>query len=150
MSDGSESTLVVGVDGSEPSIEALRWAARQAEVTSAALLVVTAWWFPNEPTPFGIVPDLPPHPDQLAEVESKLNETIRRIIPAATSTEVTAKVVAGRASAVLVEESRDADLLVVGNRGRGAFAEALLGSVSEHCVRHALCPVVVIRDRRNS
>ena len=66
MTDEPESTIVVGVDGSEPSIEALRWAARQAEVTSAALHVVTAWSFPNEPTPFDIVPDLPPRPDQLA------------------------------------------------------------------------------------
>jgi nucleotide-binding universal stress UspA family protein len=149
MTDGSESTIVVGVDGSVPSIDALRWAARQAEATRAALHVVTAWTFPNEPTPFDIVPDLPLNADQLAEVESKLNDAIRRVVPAEASTEVTAKVVTGRASAVLIEESRGADLLVVGNRGRGALAEALLGSVSEHCVRHALCPVVVIRGHHH-
>jgi nucleotide-binding universal stress UspA family protein len=149
MTDESQSTIVVGVDGSEPSIEALRWAARQAEATRAALHVVTAWTFPNEPTPFDIVPDLPLRPDQLAEVESKLNEAIRRIVPAGASIEVTARVVPGRASAVLIEESRDADLLVVGNRGRSAFAEALLGSVSEHCVRHASCSVVVIRGKHH-
>ena len=98
MTDGSESTIVVGVDGSEPSIEALRWAARQAEATRAALHVVTAWTFPNEPTAFGIVPDLPLRPDQLAEVESNLNEAIGRIVPAGASIEVTARVVTGRAS----------------------------------------------------
>ena len=149
MTDESKSTVVVGIDGSEPSIEALRWAARQAEATRAALRVVTAWSFPNEPTPFGIVPDLPLRPDRLAEVESKLNEAIGRIVPPGTSIEVEAKVKMGPASAVLIEESRDADLLVVGNRGRGVFADALLGSVSEHCVRHALCPVVVIRRQHH-
>jgi nucleotide-binding universal stress UspA family protein len=52
----------------------------------------------------------------------------------------------GNAAQVLVEESAGADLLVVGNRGFGGFAEALLGSTGQHCVHHATCPVVVIRD----
>ena len=144
MSDEQGSIIVVGVDGSEPSIDALRWAARQAAVTGAALHVVTAWTFPNEPTPFEVVPDLPVRPEQLSKVESKLTELIGRVVPATSGVEATARVVTGRASEVLIEESRHARLLVVGNRGRGAFAKALLGSVSERCVRHASCPVVVV------
>jgi nucleotide-binding universal stress UspA family protein len=146
MSDGSKETIVVGVDGSEHSIEALRWAARQAKVTGARLDVVTAWTFPNEPTPFGIVPDLPLRPEQLAEVEATLREVVGRIVTPAWGVEVKAEVISGHAAVVLTQASREAALLVVGSRGRGAVAEVLLGSVSEHCVRHASCPVVVIRQ----
>jgi nucleotide-binding universal stress UspA family protein len=150
MGDEQRSIIVVGVDGSEASIEALRWATRQAEQTEAALRVVTAWTFPDEPTPFGVVPELPPQPGQLEEVESKLNEVIARTIPSAQRPEVNLEVTPGHAAAVLIEASRDADLLVVGNRGRGAAAELLLGSVSERCVRHASCPVVVVRGARSA
>ena len=55
-------------------------------------------------------------------------------------------VVEGNAAQVLLDASAGAELLVVGSRGHGGFAEALLGSVGQHCVHHATCPVVVIRD----
>jgi nucleotide-binding universal stress UspA family protein len=55
-------------------------------------------------------------------------------------------VVEGHAAAVLVERSEGADLLVVGTRGHGRFTGMLLGSVSEHCVIHARCPVLVVRE----
>jgi nucleotide-binding universal stress UspA family protein len=78
-----EHRIVVGVDGSGQSVQALAWASRQAKLTGATVEAVIAW---------------------------------------------------------------GADLLVVGSRGHGDFAEALLGSVGQHCVQHATCPVVVIRD----
>ena len=56
------------------------------------------------------------------------------------------KVVEGNAPRVLLDASAGADLLVVGSRGHGGFVEALLGSVRQHCVHHATCPVVVVRD----
>ena len=59
---------------------------------------------------------------------------------------ITQKVVEGNAARVLLDASAGADLLVVGSRGHGGFVEALLGSVGQHCVHHATCPVVVIRD----
>jgi nucleotide-binding universal stress UspA family protein len=136
--------VVVGVDGSPPAIDALRWAVAQAEQTGAPVRAVTAWTFPDEPTPFGIVPDLPPRPDQLALVRAKLEAVVAEAARTACIL-VQAEVIRGRAAAVLVESARDAALLVVGSRGRGALAEALLGSVSEYCVRHAPCPVVVVR-----
>jgi len=59
---------------------------------------------------------------------------------------ITRTVVAGSAARALLDASAGAELLVVGSRGHGGFAEALLGSVGQHCVHHATCPVVVIRE----
>jgi len=145
MTEVPKSRIVVGVDGSESSIDALRWAARQAELTGATLYVITAWAYPNEPTPFGIVPDVPLPPDHLTEVHAKLDELIEQTLQPPATAEVRSEVVEGHAASVLVDCAGGADLLVLGCRGRGALAEMVLGSVSEHCVRHAPCPVVVIR-----
>jgi nucleotide-binding universal stress UspA family protein len=145
VAEGQRSTIVVGVDGSIPSIEALKWAFGQAVLTGAALRVVTAWNFPNEPTPFGIVPEVPTPPDQLDRVEERLREVVAQVVGSSTGLEVETEVIRGRDGSVLVEAARDAELLVVGSRGRSALAEVLLGSVSEYCVRHARCPVVVFR-----
>lgn len=146
MSDSIKQTIVVGVDGSKPSVLALQWAVRQAELTGAAVRAITAWNFPNDPTPFGIVPDIPPPQDQVDKVRARLEEVVAGSVPASSDVEVRAEVITGHAASILVEAASDAELLVVGNRGRGAVAEALLGSVSEHCVRHSACPVVVLRQ----
>jgi len=145
MGGVERSKIVVGMDGSEPSMDALEWAAHEAELTDASLDVVTAWTFPEEPTPFGIVPPVLPDADPLAEARRQLDELIADTRDRHPQLDVRADVVRGRASSVLLEASQDADLLVVGSRGRGAFVGMLLGSVSEHCVRHAACPVVVVR-----
>ena len=137
--------VVVGVDGSECSVRALRWAARDAELTGAVLEVITAWTFPEHAAPLGVVVRLPWPEDLMAQAREALDALIERELPGCDRARVQAQVIRGSAAAVLLEASRDADLLVVGNRGRGAFAELLLGSVSEHCVRHAPCPVVVVR-----
>jgi len=81
----------------------------------------------------------------MAQAREALDAIIERELPGCDRARVRGQVIRGSAAAVLLEASRDADLLVVGNRGRGALAEVLLGSVSEHCVRHGLCPVVVVR-----
>ena len=145
MDNVAHGKIVVGVDGSEPSIEALEWAAHQAELTGTTLDVVTAWAYGEEPTPFGIVPAVLPEGDPLAEARSKLDELVGAVRRRHNLIAVRAVVVRGHAASVLLEDSQNADLLVVGNRGRGALVEMLLGSVSEHCVRHAVCPVVIVR-----
>ena len=82
----------------------------------------------------------------MAQAREALDALIERELPGCDRARVRAQVIRGSAAAaVLLEAASDADLLVVGNRGRGAFADLLLGSVSEHCVRHAPCPVVVVR-----
>ena len=142
----SGSMIVVGVDGSEGSLKALRWAARQAQMTGASLHVVTAWAFPEHGTPFGIVFDLASGADPTLRAREALDRAIVETLGDHEQIEVRADVIPGAEAPVLLEAARDADMLVVGNRGRGAFAGMLLGSVGEQCVRHSPCPVVVVRD----
>ena len=141
----SASEIVVGVDGSPGSIDALRWAAKQAELTGASLHAVTAWAFPEHRTPFGIVFDIASSADPTALARSELDGTITTVLGRHENLEVTAEVIPGEEAPVLLNAARGADLLVVGSRGRGAFVGTLLGSVSERCVRHAECPVVIVR-----
>jgi nucleotide-binding universal stress UspA family protein len=133
-------TIVVGVDGSEPSKDALRWAIRQAELTGADVLAIIAWHLPNT---YGQM--LPEGLDFEHDARTSLGEIIRDVLGPEPSVKVTAEVAEGSAAAALIEASTGADLLVVGSRGHGAFSGMLLGSVSEHCVSHASCPVVVLR-----
>jgi nucleotide-binding universal stress UspA family protein len=137
--------VVVGVDGSESSLRALHWAARDAELRGAVLEVVTAWTFPEHAAPLGLIVRVPWPEDLMAQAREALDTLIERELPGRDKARVHAQVIRGSAAAVLLEAARDADLLVVGNRGRGAFADLLLGSVGEHCARHAVCPVVVVR-----
>jgi len=146
MSQASRSKIVVGVDGSGSSLEALRWAVHQTNLTGATLHVVTAWGYPDHPTPFGIVPELPLPQDPMAETRRRLDEVVETARRGDPNAEVRTEVVHGSAAPVLLQAARDADLLIVGSRGVGTFVGMLLGSVSEHCVRHASCPVLVVRS----
>lgn len=145
--------IVVGVDGSETSHAALRWAVEEARLRSARLVAVYAWSF-IPPQPIGdpgmlAVPagDLP---GQL-EAESDaarvaLDDAVDTVLGAETGIEVERKLVERDAGEALVAESAGADLLVVGSHGRSGFRAALLGSVSRHVVDHAKCPVVVVKQ----
>jgi nucleotide-binding universal stress UspA family protein len=77
-----------------------------------------------------------------------LDNSIRAVVGADTAVSVRRVIQQGNAAQVLIDAADGADLLVVGCRGHGGFAEALLGSISQHCVHHARCPVVIIRGRR--
>ena len=150
MAHAAGSLIVVGVDGSTPSLDALRWAIDQAVATKATLCAVTAWSYPEHPTPFEIVPELPLREDPLAETRKKLDEAVKTAVGGLDSVEVRTQVVHGDAAPVLLDASRDAALLVVGSRGLGAVVGTFLGSVSEQCVHHASCPVVVIRSMKDA
>ncbi|MET8944967.1 universal stress protein [Streptomyces sp. NPDC004542] len=132
--------IVVGVDGSAASEEALRWAARQAGLTGAGLRVVTAW---RLPVTYGYAPDYSGvgYQDRARET---LDATIGRVLGPTPRLPVDPRVEEGRPAEVLLTAAREADLLVVGTRGHGAFAGTLLGSTAQHCVRHAPCPVLVV------
>lgn len=138
--------IVVGVDGSGPSKAALAWALGQAKLTGATVEAVLAWHYPVIVTgmPFAPVPVL--QSDFAAQAEQILQDAMADVLPADSPVKVTAAAREGNAAQVLTGCSDDADLLVVGNRGYGGFTEALVGSVSQHCVHHARCPVVVVRD----
>jgi nucleotide-binding universal stress UspA family protein len=144
MADGADAgpRIVVGVDGSPPSCQALRWAAGQARLTGASLQVVTSWEYP---TTYGWVPPYPPDFDPAGDARRLLEQTVGDVLGDDPGVEIGVEVAEGHAAPVLVEAARGAALLVVGNRGHGGFAGMLLGSVSEHCVRHAPCPVTVVR-----
>ncbi len=147
MHESSEHRIVVGVDGSRSSIEALELAARQAELTGATLEAIAAWEWPSS---YGWMLPVPEGWDPAADAQKILDEavgTLRRTHPSIT---VVTRVVEGHAAPVLVSASKGADLLVVGSRGHGEFAGMLLGSVSEHCIAHAHCPVLVVRDGRRA
>jgi nucleotide-binding universal stress UspA family protein len=135
--------IVVGVDGSESGQEALTWARRYAREVGGRLTAVIAWHYPPMPTGPGMVPPTDYEPEESAR------SVLARAIAQADEGDLVGveQVVAqGSAAAVLIDRSRDADLLVVGTRGHGGFAGMLLGSVSAPCVHHAHCPVVVVRS----
>jgi nucleotide-binding universal stress UspA family protein len=146
-SGGSKPRIVVGVDGSASSEQALRWALRQAKLTGAAIDAVIAWHFPfisggcTWPPAGVLVSEF----DFRTMAERARADTVSRATDGDLHAPVTQKVLKGDAAAVLIRESAGADLLVIGSRGHGGFAEALLGSVGQHCVHHAACPVVIIR-----
>ena len=135
--------IVVGVDGFESSKAALRWAIHQAKLTGAVVDAVTTWHIPPGS---GLVPavDMPDYQDDARII---LTEAITEMCMIDTDVVVRPRVVEGQAGPVLVEAAEGADLLVVGNRGHGGLAEALLGSVGQYCVRHAPCPVVIMRGK---
>ncbi|GGV40794.1 universal stress protein [Actinomadura cremea] len=141
MSDeNSSAAIVVGVDGSPASLDALRWAARQAELTGAELRAVSAWRLPSFGYPIEYVDE-----EVEGAVDAELGRAVREALGETPRVPVSRVVVQGHPAPVLVEQSENAELLVVGSHGRGAFAGMLLGSVSAHCVHHARCPVVVVR-----
>ncbi|SDS71029.1 universal stress protein [Actinoplanes derwentensis] len=138
--------IVVGVDSSAGSVEALRWALAYARLTGGSVEAVAAWqvppmyvyaagWTPTGIDDAGII----------RYTEKTLAETVAQAQDQQDSpVPVTTRVVQGPAVQVLVEAGKGAELMVLGSRGHGAFAGMLLGSVSQHCVQHATCPTVVI------
>jgi nucleotide-binding universal stress UspA family protein len=144
---GNQPRIVAGVDGSESSLSALRWAIRQAGLTGAVVDAVAAWHYPDAGG-FGYVPmGTGENYDFKAITEKVLADAISSTADPASDVRVRGHVIEGNAAQVLLDASGGADLLVLGSRGHGGFTEALLGSVSQHCVHHARCPVLVIRGQ---
>ncbi|CAJ62885.1 MULTISPECIES: universal stress protein [Frankia] len=140
-----ERPVVVGVDGSAGSLRALRWAVQAAAVRKTALRAVHAWYL-DVPAYLGIYTDFG---SALAEqAQHTLDDAVNTIIAeqgGRLPVQVVKETVADSAARALLRAAADAQVLVVGSRGHGGFAELLLGSVSHQCVAHAPCPVAVIR-----
>jgi nucleotide-binding universal stress UspA family protein len=141
-------SIVVGHDGSRGADQALAEAWVLARALGTPVVVVRAWSIATAPRPsdweFGYVPPF----DEYAEaVRLALVEDVRSVVDSFADVSVDYRVVHAPAAKSLIEMSRDARLLVVGARGLGGLAGLLLGSVSEQCVRHAACPVLVTRAR---
>lgn len=140
--------IVVGVDGSENSRTALRWAYDEAAHHGASLTVLTTWHSPSLPMspPYGSIPPEDYEAQPRTEALALLERVTSELPTTAPAVDVRTSIEEGKNPAkVLIDRSREADLLVVGSRGHGGFAGMLLGSVSQHVVAHAECPVVVVR-----
>ena len=144
--------IVVGIDGSDASREALRWAAEEARLRSAPLVAVYAWSFIPPQTigdPGLLAVPAGDFPGQLeAEREAAsgaLEAAVADALAAAPGIGVDQRLVEGDPGDALVKESESAQLVVVGSHGRSGIQAALLGSVSRHVTTHAACPVVVVK-----
>lgn len=144
------SLVVVGVDHSEGAKAALAFAVEEAQLRGATLRVVHAWRYEYVGyTGFeGAVPTVVGDIHELRRAaEAALDATVEQTLGDRDGVEIEKRAVEGTPSSVLIAESRDADLLVVGSRGHGGFAQLLLGSVSQQCANHAECPVAIVRAR---
>lgn len=139
-------TVVVGVDGSASSLAALEWALANAPA-SATLRVVRAFvpWVGDGLTPFDLINDRPLHDAFRQETQDWVDAAIKQQgLTVNQPPLVDVKI--GNARDVLANREYEADLIVVGERGHTGVAAMVLGSVSDHLVRYASCPVVVVPD----
>jgi len=139
--------IIVGVDGSHSSQHALRWALAEARVRGVALEAVHVWHYPAWTyAPIILSTPVFAHDDLIAEAHGVLNQSVDDALAAEHDPpEVERTVLQGATAEELVKHAENADLLVVGHRGRGGFAGLLLGSVANQCAAHAACPVVIVR-----
>ena len=139
-------TIVVGVDGSEESVEALRFALGEAARSHAAVKAVTAWQV--RPAAYGsgwsVTVDAKSYQ---TEARKELEHTLDAAGAATAGVEVESSIVEGQPAEVLCRAARDADMLVVGSRGFNAVHGLVSGSVGQACMRHASCPVVIMPHR---
>jgi nucleotide-binding universal stress UspA family protein len=141
-------TIVVGVDGSDASVNALRWALDEARLRSARVRVVLTWSYPQVSTYHEAKHVLEvPFAEEAAAV---LDQIVGVTAAAAEGVEIEKKVVEGEAAPALIEAARNASMLVVGSRGMGGFSGLLLGSVSQQCAHHATCTLVIVREETHA
>ena len=138
----SSGRIVVGVDGSPSSEEALRWAIGQARLTGQPVDAVTSW---SIPVSFGEAAGALMGIDWKGEDTRTLENTVVKAVDPPDADRVSQRAVMGHPAQVLLDAAADASLLVVGSRGLGGFTGMLLGSVSQNVVARAACPVVVVR-----
>jgi nucleotide-binding universal stress UspA family protein len=135
--------ILVGVDGSPSSIDALRYGARIAAAFGAPLEAVTTWYYPAF-TEYEFAAEWSPERDATEILDNAIEEAFGRTPPPG----LTRTTVAGPPTPTLIDLSKSSAMLVLGSRGRGGFAGLLLGSVSAACAEHAHCPVLVVHGHR--
>jgi len=145
-------SIVVGVDGSAESLQALGWAIAEARLRHTDLRAVYVWQYPFAPSggdPFLAGASYLPAEIDAGELRDAAAARLAGVVERVETdgVELRQEVIEGHPAETLLDVAKDADLLVVGSRGHGGFAGLLLGSVSQACVHHARCPVVVIRGR---
>ena len=139
-----QARIVAGVDGSDCSIEALKFAIEEARFRGAVVQAIYAF---VSPTLVGVIPPQEYFEDLETQARKDLDEAVAKATAGVEEApSIIRTVVPESAGAALVGASEGAALLVVGSRGLGGFRELMLGSVSTQCVRHATCPVLVVRS----
>ena len=133
--------IVVGVDGSPSADRALDWAIGEASRCGATLHLVAAWLYPMA-YGYSFSASVP---EVQRESQRVVDDAVARVHAEAPDLTVTGELTQQTPGPALVAAAKDADLLVVGSRGRGGFEGLLMGSVSQYCSRHAACSVVVVR-----
>ena len=140
------SRIVVGVDGSEGSEQALQWAAREASLRGATLDVIHA--YDGSPASMESISSAEQAERVFNAPRESAEALVASLVEGLGDVEVEAHAIESHNPAhTLVEKSKSADMLVVSSRGLGGFKSLILGSVSQQCAQHAECPVVIIRSR---
>lgn len=135
--------IVVGVDGTEGSRLALRWAVAEAHRSGGAVDAVTAWYWQGGVDGAMLAVTNPLEQQQHAErISAREVEAV--VAEFGSGTPIAREVVEGVPVRVLIDASRHARMLVLGSHGHGRLHHAVLGSVSDECARQARCPVVII------
>ncbi|MFF5141439.1 universal stress protein [Streptomyces sp. NPDC013157] len=140
--DVTERRVVVGVDGSPSSYAALRWALRYAGLVGGVVEAVAVWELPGLYGWSGPAVDMDIDAE---EARVRMRQELTDVLGADAAGSVRSHLVHGNTTDVLLRAAEGAEALVVGSRGRGGFARALLGSVSQQVSQHATCPVVIVR-----
>jgi len=140
--------IIVGIDGSGHSQQALEWAVKHAAIEHVPLTVLSvhevatnAW----TGSPIIMAEDRPEEEKTRQAAQEAVNKTISEL--GAQPGPVTVRVISGQPARALIDASEGADMVVVGSRGVGGFSSLRMGSVSSKVVHHAACPVVVVRHR---
>jgi nucleotide-binding universal stress UspA family protein len=141
--------VVVGVDGSACGLDAVALAAREAVLRNRPLRVVYAFFWPFLGVPLGPSPLGPPEGGLLNDTQRIVQEAVDRARQAEPSVAVTGAAITGAPAEVLIDQSKSAAIVVVGDRGLGGFTGLLVGSVAVQLAAHAACPVLVARGRPN-
>lgn len=138
--------VVVGVDASEESKAALRWAVEEARLRGADVVALHVWTYPPLDGP-GVAPPafVIPFDELQREAEELVDAVVSEVVSDEGDVTVRPVAVEGLPSQALLSSCDADDLLVLGSRGHGGFAGLLLGSVGQQCAHHAPCPVVLIR-----
>jgi nucleotide-binding universal stress UspA family protein len=146
MTTKHDAAIVVGVDGSPHSLRALDWAAREAVVGQRPLRIVHAFLWPAMNDLLGRLASGQPDAGPRRAAERILSVAADRARRVASTVDISTHMATDVPAAALIEASRDAGLVVVGQRGLGGFTGLLVGSVGVLAAAHAACPVIVVRD----
>ena len=140
MTSSDSFVVVVGVDGSEQSLAALAWAITEARLRQGRIRVITAWYYPPLASEVGdgVI-------DESFKQAAEQVQARALSVVADAGVPATGQVVENSPATALLHAAGDADLLVVGSRGHGAFTGLRLGSVSSQVAHHAPCPVLIVR-----